>query len=96
MGGKEWEEREIGGNCRKTRQFAFAVERRSPSSTAKDAPDRLWMVGRVVGGRKVVTLRVLEWTERVGERRGFPKVGLVCFFCCTHGGTVGSLERPCE
>ena len=81
MGGKGWEEREIGGNCCKTQQFAFAVERRSPSSTAKDAPDRLWMVGRVVGGRKVVTLRVLEWTEKVGERdEVLPRMAWCGFF----------------
>ena len=54
------------------------------------------VAGRVVGARVVVALGVLEWPERLGERRGFPKVGLVWVFLSTHVGTVGSLERPCE
>ena len=52
------------------------------------------VAGRVVVGRKVVALGVLEWPEPVGERRGFPKVGLVWVFLSTHVGTVGSLEKP--
>ncbi len=30
------------------------------------------------------------------SQRGFAKDGLVWVFLSTHGGTVGSLERPCE
>ena len=45
--------------------------------------------GRLKGGHS-------EWPERVGERRGFPKVGLVWVFLRTHVGTVGSLEKPYE
>ena len=41
-------------------------------------------------------LGILKWPEGVGERRGFAKDGLVWVFLSTHGGTVGSLERPCE
>ena len=54
------------------------------------------VAGRVVGGRKVVAPGVLEWPERLGERRGFPKVGWVWVFLNTHVGTVGSLEKPYE
>ena len=52
------------------------------------------VAGRVVGARVVVILGALKWPEPVGERRGFPKVGLVFVFLSTHVGTVGSLERP--
>ena len=44
----------------------------------------------------VVILGALKWPERLGERRGFPKVGLVLVFLSTHVGTVGSLEKPCS
>ena len=54
------------------------------------------VAGRVVGCRMVVAPGILEWPERLGERRGFPKVGLVLVFLSTHVGTVGSLEKPCS
>ena len=69
------------------------AEPASPKTLAQFS-DRLWMAGRVVGCRKVVAPGVLKWPERLGERRGFPKVGLVLVFLSTHVGTVGSLERP--
>ena len=53
------------------------------------------VTGRRVGCRMVVALGVLEWPEPVGERRGFPKVGLVLVFKSTLVGTVGSSEKPC-
>jgi len=44
----------------------------------------------------VVTLGVLEWPERVGERRGFSKGGWRGFFSSTHERTADSLEMPCS
>ncbi len=56
----------------------------------KAASDRLWRAS------SLLFEKFWKWPERVGERRGFPKLAWRGLFLSTHERTAGSLELPCS